>query len=157
MLFKERVIIFEDDAVDSHHDFVECKKLCMLYLIDAEGGVLILHSDSGDVEIELTPNQNKLVIFREDQMSYTYEPIGKHVAVQSWILDKPIQQKLKEESLRVIDGPEEPAGERINVMSLTGRYPGKGFDGDSFWNMLSSGGDTQIHVPLMRWDTDIYY
>jgi acyl transferase domain-containing protein len=65
--------------------------------------------------------------------------------------------KLREEELRTLDGPEEPQGDRVNIMSLTGRYPGSACDGDTFWASFSSGTDSQIHVPVSRWDTEIYY
>mmetsp|Transcript_21464 Transcript_21464/g.33393 ORF Transcript_21464/g.33393 Transcript_21464/m.33393 type:complete len:811 (+) Transcript_21464:122-2554(+) len=149
--------MLEDVVIEEHYNFMDMKKLCMMYLIDSEGGTLTLHADQGDVEIPLTPNQNQLVVFRDGQMEYTYSPVGKHVALQAWIIDEPMRLQLKEEDMRIITGPEEPPGERVNIMSLAGRYPGKAMDGDDLWAMFVAGSDNQIKIPQVRWDVDIYY
>jgi len=157
VLYSGKYSMLEESVIEEHYNFMDMKKLCMMYLIDSEGGSLTLHADQGDVEIPLTPNQNQLVVFRDGQMEYTYSPVGKHVALQAWIIDEPMRQQLKEEDMRIITGPEEPPGERVNIMCLGGRYPGRGVDGDALWAMFQSGVDCQVYIPQMRWDVDIYY
>eukprot|EP00931_Biecheleriopsis_adriatica_P004708 TRINITY_DN106338_c0_g1_i1.p1 TRINITY_DN106338_c0_g1~~TRINITY_DN106338_c0_g1_i1.p1 ORF type:complete len:823 (-),score=151.99 TRINITY_DN106338_c0_g1_i1:92-2560(-) len=148
--------------VDMHISFVDGKKVCILFLIDNEGGELELFPnptgyDYNEVTIPLS--KNKIVVFRCDAMglNYSYRPTGKNIALQSWLVDVPAAMKEKEDSLRIIDGPEEPQGRRNNIMGVHTRYPGLGFEPQAYWNMLAAGSDTQVHVPLQRWDTDIYY
>jgi polyketide synthase-associated protein len=147
---------------ETHLSFVDTKKLSMMFLIENEGGDLMLTPngeayDFTETTIKIT--RNTMIIFRCDSAgySYTYSPAGRNLCLQTWVVDRPTATKEKEEQLRVIDGPEEPMGRRNNVMAMHTRYPGCGFEPLAFWNMLASGGDTQVKVPVARWDTDIYY
>ncbi|CAE8610975.1 unnamed protein product [Polarella glacialis] len=152
----------DQEELDLHIGFVDQKKLCILYLIDNDGGELdFIPSPEGyDYNEATIPlSKNKIVVFRCDSMgmNYCYRPAGKNLALQAWVLDTPTAMKEKEEALRIIDGPEEPAGRRNNIMSVQTRYPGLGFCPQAYWNMLLSGADTQVQVPIQRWDIDIYY
>lgn len=147
----------EEAELEAHSQLSESKKLCMMYLIDAEGGSLTLHAEAGDVVIPLQPNQSKVVVFREDQMSYSYAPTGRHLALQAWLVDEPQIYKDQVETLRNIDGPEEPPGQRINIMSMQTEYPGNASDPDAAWCFYFAGTDGQQHIPPMRWDVDVYY
>eukprot|EP00443_Scrippsiella_acuminata_P096077 CAMPEP_0115625730 /NCGR_PEP_ID=MMETSP0272-20121206/27971_1 /TAXON_ID=71861 /ORGANISM="Scrippsiella trochoidea, Strain CCMP3099" /LENGTH=830 /DNA_ID=CAMNT_0003062047 /DNA_START=160 /DNA_END=2649 /DNA_ORIENTATION=+ len=153
-----------DDEVelDDHLAFVDAKKLCIMYLVENEGGELVLTPaeeayDYNMVNIPLT--KNKVVIFRCDQLGLTcsYKPAGRSLCLQTWVMDLPSIMREREEALRYIDGPEEPKGQRNQVMSMMTRYPGCGFEPLAYWSMLQSGSDTQICVPATRWDIDIYY
>eukprot|EP00440_Ansanella_granifera_P018190 gb/GFBE01019755.1/.p1 GENE.gb/GFBE01019755.1/~~gb/GFBE01019755.1/.p1 ORF type:complete len:824 (+),score=200.14 gb/GFBE01019755.1/:1-2472(+) len=160
---RNRSLGHDDPAdLDMHVSFVDGKKVCVLYLVDNEGGELEFFPnptgyDYNEATIPLS--KNKIVVFRCDSLglNYSYRPQGKNIAVQSWIVDVPAAMKEKEEALRIIDGPEEPGGTRNNIMGVHTRYPGLGFNPQAFWNMLAAGGDTEVKVPLQRWDTDIYY
>jgi polyketide synthase-associated protein len=156
-LNKEQWAMLDETINDTHHYIQESKRLCMMYLIDSEGGYLTLNTEDGNVNVPLVPRQNQLVLFAENSVTYTYSPEGRHVALQAWIVDKSPQMKLREEELRTLDGPEEPPGERVNVMSLTGRYPGQCNGADQFWNSFAVGSDGEVFVPQQRWDVDIYY
>lgn len=152
----------DQQDLDLHISFVDGRKVCIMYLVDNEGGELELFPnptgyDYNEATIPLS--KNKIVVFRCDAMglNYAYKPVGKHLAVQAWVLDMPAGFREREEALRIIDGPQEPEGKRNNVMGVHTRYPGLGFNTQAFWNMLAAGSDTQVKVPIQRWDTDIYY
>mmetsp|Transcript_26530 Transcript_26530/g.47951 ORF Transcript_26530/g.47951 Transcript_26530/m.47951 type:complete len:622 (+) Transcript_26530:3-1868(+) len=152
----------DEEILDMHTFFVDAKRLCMLYLIDNDGGNLELVPNSmayDHVKASISLSKNKIVIFRCDSMgfSYSYRPSGPNLAVQAWALDMPSALKEKEEALRIIDGPEELGGRRTNVMAMSARYPGLGDSPRKYWNMLVAGTDGQIKVPIARWDTDVYY
>lgn len=147
---------------DIHDSWMESKKLCMIYVLDADGGELELRPhpeayDFIDAELPLVPGT--IVVFRCDElgMNYCYRPHGRNLSIQAWVMDVPAQMKAREEALRIIDGPGEPQGRRNHVMATSTRYPGNGFEPLAFWNMLVTGGDTQIQVPIRRWDIDVYY
>lgn len=152
----------EQSELDSHISFVDGKRLCVMFLVDNEGGELELFPnptgyDYNEVTLPLT--KGKIIVFRCDALglNYSYRPKGKNLSVMSWVLDIPSTWKEKEEALRIIDGPAEPEGKRNNIMGVHTRYPGLGFQVQAYWNMLVAGGDTQVKVPLQRWDTEIYY
>eukprot|EP00439_Symbiodinium_sp_Y106_P069397 s1303_g11.t3 len=155
-------IIDEQSELDMHIGFVDGKRLAMIFLIDNDGGELELFPNPTGYdynEVTLPLSKNKLIVFRCDALglNYSYRPKGKHMALQSWVLDVPSAWKDKEEALRILDGPEEPEGRRNNVMGVCTRYPGLGFEVQAYWNMLAAGTDTEVKIPIQRWDTDIYY
>lgn len=150
------------NGMETHTQFVASKRLCLLYVVNSGGGELELtpKSEAYDFEETVIPlSKNQLVIFRCDYQGFyfSYKPLGENLALQSWVLDVPHDIREKEEQLRVIDGPEEPMGERSNVMSVMTRYPGCGHDPLAYWNMFFTSTDTQVEVPIVRWDIDIYY
>uniref|UniRef100_A0A7S1W7N1 Ketosynthase family 3 (KS3) domain-containing protein n=1 Tax=Alexandrium catenella TaxID=2925 RepID=A0A7S1W7N1_ALECA len=134
----------------------------MIYLIDNEGGELALTPNDeayeyNDARIPLS--RNVLVIFRCDAMglSYAYRPEGRNLSLTAWVLDTPRVERVREEQLRQLTGPQELSGVRTNVMSVQPRYPGCGHATRAFWRMFSLGCDAQVKVPLLRWDTDLYW
>eukprot|EP00448_Togula_jolla_P017775 CAMPEP_0170583490 /NCGR_PEP_ID=MMETSP0224-20130122/8164_1 /TAXON_ID=285029 /ORGANISM="Togula jolla, Strain CCCM 725" /LENGTH=798 /DNA_ID=CAMNT_0010906823 /DNA_START=33 /DNA_END=2430 /DNA_ORIENTATION=+ len=144
------------EELEDHRSFMERRKLCMIYVLESAGGTLTL-CPKIEPEVTIPLVKNRILIFRHDLMSFSYSPSGRHVALQSWILDMPLEMREREEALRVIDGPPEPLGDRVNVMGIQTRYPGLSNNLDNFWNMLTAGSDTQVEVPITRWDLDIYY
>jgi len=150
------------DSLDTHLSFSDSKKLCILYVVDSEGGELALTPAPEAYEFNeatLPLVGNKIVVFRCDALglTHTYRPSGRNLAFSTWVLDVPSYVKEREESLRVIDGPQEPQGQRNNVMAIHTRYPGCGFEPLAYWTMLTAGSDTQVCVPSVRWDVDVYY
>lgn len=142
---------------EEHESLLESKKICMMYLIDAEGGSLTLHAENGDVVIPLEPNLSKVVVFREDQMSYSYAPTGRFLTLQAWLVDEPATYQDQLEEFRTIDGPEEPTGERVCVMAVQPKYPGNANSCEKDSLLYMSGLDGHIQVPIVRWDIDVYY
>ena len=138
------------------HILSVCLSVCLSYVVEADGGEFTL-IDKGGREIRIPLVANQMVIFRHDLINYTYAPTGRHLILQAWILDEPSEEKERMELLRHIDGPEEPQGERVNVMSIHTRYPGSGFEALAYWNMFNAASDCQISTPIQRWDLDIYY
>jgi len=162
--YKECLNFVGDPAeFDAHLGFVESRKLCIMYFVNAEGGgtvKLVPNYEAYDLnETEIPIQKNKVLIFRCDEMgfSFSYKPSGKNLVLTSWVLDTPAEVVEQEEALRVIDGPEEPPGRRNNVMSAHTRYPGCGFEPYAYWNMFTAGSDAEVVVPIFRWDIDIYY
>mmetsp|Transcript_64090 Transcript_64090/g.111752 ORF Transcript_64090/g.111752 Transcript_64090/m.111752 type:complete len:814 (+) Transcript_64090:57-2498(+) len=147
----------EAQELEEHQNLVESKKICMIYLIDAEGGSLTLHAENGDIVIPLEPNLSKIVVFREDQMSYSYAPTGRFLTLQAWLTDEPVTYKDQLEEFRTIDGPEEPQGERVCIMSVQPRYPGFANTPENTFLIYGTGLDGHQEMPKARWDIDVYY
>merc|ERR1719277_1895627 len=110
-----RNMLGSDDAeeLDDYVNFIEGRKLCVLYFVDNEGGELefMPKPEAYDYSPATIPlSRNKLVIFRCDQLGldFSYKPKGKSLCLQAWILDRPATLRETEEMLRFIDGPEEP-------------------------------------------------
>eukprot|EP00929_Paragymnodinium_shiwhaense_P000210 TRINITY_DN100456_c0_g1_i1.p1 TRINITY_DN100456_c0_g1~~TRINITY_DN100456_c0_g1_i1.p1 ORF type:complete len:868 (+),score=164.76 TRINITY_DN100456_c0_g1_i1:99-2702(+) len=149
---------FDFDAQDRHEGWLARRKLCLMLVVDGQGGELELQSlDSDDVTLPL--ERGRLVLFRHDLMEYVFRwpEDQSHVTLQAWVLDIPPEIKEREQAARVLDGPPEPVGARVNIMGVQTRYPGKGSSMEAFWNLCVAGGDGMIEVPILRWDIDVYY
>lgn len=152
----------DDHDLDEYVNFVDSKRLCMLYIVEAEGGELVFepYPEAYELSMATIPLQsNKMIIFRCDGLglSYSYKPTGRNLCLQTWVLDPPPALREKEEELRHLNGPEEPEGRRNNVMSIVTRLPGQSINPLSYVNFLAGGGDGQLVVPVSRWDIDVYY
>nr|AQS99177.1 type I polyketide synthase [Gambierdiscus polynesiensis] len=157
-------ILKSDDGkdLDRHMTFVSTKRLCMIYLIDSRGGELRLtpNNEAYEYNEAIIPlSSNKVIVFRCDDMghNFSYKPRGNNLNLTCWVLDIPPDEIDWEEALRVLDGPEEPLGPRTNVMSADVRFPGCSFGRMPLWNMMYAGADSQVRIPLLRWDADVYY
>lgn len=152
----------DDHDLDEFVNFVDSKRLCVLYIAEAEGGEIVFepYPEAYELNMATIPLQgNKIIIFRCDGLglSYSYKPTGRNLCLQTWVLDPPPSMREQEEELRDISGPEEPEGRRNNVMSIATRFPGESLDPIKYVNFLEAGGDGQLVVPTTRWDIDIYY
>lgn len=135
------------------------RKLCMMYFIDSEGGTLELQpasssasaSNIGKATIPVVTG--RLVIFRHDLLSYSYQPIGKsNLALQAWAMTEPQQL-----TIRQIDNPPKPQADMIHVMSAMERFPAGCYGADKVWSLFFSGTDAQVLWPASRWEMEPYY
>jgi len=154
----------EEGLVKDHILFVQTRKVCMLYMIDNEGGDLSLYHKGGG-EVVLPVAKNKLVLFQHDRMSYSYKPKGESLAVQAWMLgDMPAFQlsrieggNAEKQQLMGIVGPVAPGGPRAQIMSMATRYPGDCKEAFAYWTMQMHGTDCCTEWPIDRFDLELYY
>jgi len=152
--------------VEAYSTFVRTRSLCMTYLIENEGGVFWLYPkdalNSDPVNIPIT--KGKLVIFRHDLMDYSYQPIGRSLALQSWITgplpDKPSRELMLnagEGCVIVNPGLPQPSGPPAHVISLHTHFPGNAWNEYEWLGFFAGATDAGTPVPYLRWDTQIYY
>jgi len=160
---KERDVA-DSSVVEAYERFAQGRKTCVLYLVDAAGGEISLFprvgSDlaaAGAQPVKLPVSPNKMLIFRHDQMSYTYQPKGASLALQSWMLtDIPLaRQNLQTVSMTGMAPP--PVGENAQVMMVDTTLATGSVGGEKAWAMWTSATDGCIHWPILRWDTEQYY
>lgn len=147
---------YDSGRVYGHLEFLERRRLCMMYMLEHEGGEVVLYPEdqSKGSEIRIPLTLRRILIFRHDVMGYSYQPIGPNVLLQSWCL-APTPYDFENERVAVL--PDELLGERVHVMSNTCRFPGSCHDKQGFWNVCTTGTDSQVYVPLARWDHEQYY
>nr|AQS99310.1 type I polyketide synthase [Gambierdiscus excentricus] len=158
----------DDGLVENQLDFIQRRKLCIMYLVENRGGTLELYPRQDlrqpDVVLPLTPN--KIVVFRHDLMGYAYRPTGTYdLVVQSWFMEE--QQKLRldgfkgsqvtlEEALGLgnipIDGDTQ-----VQIMGGNCRMPGGSYQIDRYWAAFSAMVDGFVDIPNQRWDMVLYY
>lgn len=154
----------EEGLVKNHIMFMQTRKVCMLYMVDNEGGELFLYPKEGG-EVMLPIGKNKLVLFCHNKMSYSYKPQGESLAVQAWMLgDMPAFQLARVEGgsaermqLMGIVGAPMPEGNRANIMSMATRYPGDCQEPFMYWTMQMHATDCVTEWPVLRFDADLYY
>jgi len=160
--------IDEDDIIEKHIQFLRRRKLCCMYLIDNEGGTVTLHprEDLKMETVKLPVEKGRLLVFRCDQMSFSYQPLGKHLTLQSWFMtaapkitlgDIVGSGEMQAELFKITKGPAIPTGERAHIMA------GACLTGGGVWGledascMYLSGTDAHTYVPNTRFDTDLYF
>jgi len=160
--------LFDDDVeegfVKNHILFLQTRKLSFLYMVENEGGELVLHPKEGD-NVTLPVEKNRIVLFRHDDMTYSYKPAGEHLAVQAWMLgDMPSYQLKKIEGdlsekldLMGVVGPKAPEGLRAQITTMRTRLPGDSTEAKAYYSMACLCTDTCTKWPLLRFDEDAYY
>lgn len=164
------------DWVTHVHEYVrfaQCRRACVLFMVDNDGGDVWLYPkasvDGQKMSVHIPMAPNKMLIFRHDQMDYSYQPRGRSLAVQTWMLeDLKNSQQIKEVSLClpipgqsgqvvVNPGPQVPDGPKANIMALSTRMPGEAWNASQYWMMFASGTDACTRWPIARWDYEPYY
>jgi len=138
-------------ALESYLEWLRARKICMLYLVQNDGGYLELVPHSGDEPTKLSLCKSRLVVFRHDQMSYSYQPEGPSVAIQTWLTTEPMGVTLIE-----LPQPPRPADVSLHVMSAMERFPIGCYGTNKVWTMFMSGGDGQAPIPFTRFDIAEY-
>nr|AQS99193.1 type I polyketide synthase [Gambierdiscus polynesiensis] len=158
-----------EGAIEKHLEFVQRRRLCLLYVVDGAGGVIELHPRDGSAfeAVDLQPGRDRLLVFRHDEMSYVYEPEdSSDLVIQTWIVDPPSQLQLTkingefEEEDDTKRGPPAPPGPGVLtwITSLMCRVAGKGYGGgEEVWPIFSTNVDGYIEIPNGRFDLDFYY
>jgi len=161
----------QEGAVGDLLDFIQRRRLCCMYFVSCEGGHIELtpcESGSGMEKVSLPSLAGKLLIFRQDLLHSACKDLGEHVIVQGWVLTEQRSLILNElmgaeDQIMRITGAtntfyNQPMsrGDDIHFMSLACKSGGGVFNGASKCNMYYMQTDTQIKIPLQRWDHDIY-
>eukprot|EP00933_Yihiella_yeosuensis_P048748 TRINITY_DN4510_c0_g1_i11.p1 TRINITY_DN4510_c0_g1~~TRINITY_DN4510_c0_g1_i11.p1 ORF type:complete len:757 (-),score=116.87 TRINITY_DN4510_c0_g1_i11:1560-3830(-) len=133
------------------------RKLCMLYCIHGGGSIELCPQDkNGHCQqdgIEVPLRHGRLLLFRHDQMSYTYRPDGESLVVQAWLLDAT-------PSLEFRELPQPPGIyglDRIHVVSATERFPANCDGCDMTFAMFCAGTDALADPPMSRFDKELYW
>jgi len=152
---------YEDGIVFGFLQFLERRKLLMLWDINNEGGKLILSADEDRTEhkdVMMPLSGGRLVIFRHDLMNYTYRPGGTNsILLQSWILAEPWYPVSSPADGTVVELPEPLQGERVQVMACNTLYAGKVRTRAESWLSLMGGIDSFVKVPTSRFNIDAVY
>lgn len=151
---------FDSKRIAGHLNFIDRRKLLVLYVVDAAGGGdLVLRplkdTDLPWEQVRLPLSSGTLVVFRCDQMGYSYRPEGSGLLLQSWLLSEPFMPDPRESN--VVAMPMELAKESVAVASMAIKLPGKVSSPDAWWNCTLAGTDSLTKIPLVRWDVDAYY
>ncbi|CAK9064630.1 unnamed protein product, partial [Durusdinium trenchii] len=160
-------------VLQSHLQFIQKRRLCLMRFISNDGGVLELSPRPGNRSRQATQiplSEGKLLVFRCDEFGFNYKPQGQEpVALTTWIVDtgsKVVQQLATgyfgvdsmqhSEALGILVGPPMPTGYRMHVMAMHAHLPGAALNLDSVECMLTSGTDGFVQIPATRFDIDIY-
>mmetsp|Transcript_44953 Transcript_44953/g.95839 ORF Transcript_44953/g.95839 Transcript_44953/m.95839 type:complete len:1232 (+) Transcript_44953:79-3774(+) len=154
----------EEGLVAAHIAWVQSRKICMMYLIDNEGGEMQLFKKDGE-KVTLPIERNKLLVFRHDTFSYSYKPMGESLAVQSWMLTATQSIEVKRvtgpaaemDLAQDIKGPPRAVGLQMQIMTMMTRFPGVCQNPDMYWAMLSYCTDCDTEWPFGRYDQGLYY
>jgi len=107
------------------------------------------------VKLPLAPS--RVVIFRNDLLGFSYEPLGDSLALQSWVTTG---QVVPGKSLKAVElhatGPM-PAGPQAQIMGISARLAGDVWNSADQWAMHVSSCDGITKMPQVRWDVDFYY
>nr|AQS99230.1 type I polyketide synthase [Gambierdiscus excentricus] len=157
-----------DGLVDSHISFVKRKTLCMLFVIETQGGELtLIPKDDTKENIVLELTAGRLIVFPHNTMSYVYKPFDrKDLVLQSWILQEPEtltfvglagDQTSKDEARGIHVGPNTPLGRRTNAIGISLGLPGSAHgELDAYWALVASCTDGLVKCPYSRFDMDVY-
>jgi len=158
----------EAGEVEEHLDFIQRRRLCMIYLVhNTRGGSVELFPHAareGEPAVTLPIVQGRVLVFLHDRLAYRYAPKGPgDVAVQAWLLEEPQAIRLdgfegSQKGLEaVIGGPDQAAERQVHVMSALSRFPGKGYQIGRAWSVFHSQVSTMLSIPIHRWDIDVYW
>lgn len=139
--------------------WMNSRTVCMLYVIDCQGGELVLFPRTGGQESDLQRDTSRillrrgqLIIFRNDLYDYSYQPEGDNVAIQTWLMTPPTSVKFLElEKAPRRDLP------MLHVMSVMERFPVGCFGAEKSWGMFLAGTDAETPVPFQRMDFAPHY
>mmetsp|Transcript_77291 Transcript_77291/g.205135 ORF Transcript_77291/g.205135 Transcript_77291/m.205135 type:complete len:1201 (-) Transcript_77291:165-3767(-) len=149
-----------EQKVHGHVNFLSLRRIKLMYVIDTDGGEIILQPSSGGESgsgVSIPLSRNQLLVMLPDRLSYTYRPQGNSLLLQTWFMSQPPIQADALESRRVVRLPELQRDERVHFTSMVTRIPGCVTSKEQAWNMWISGTDGSIKVPQNRFDIDFYY
>mmetsp|Transcript_118714 Transcript_118714/g.218695 ORF Transcript_118714/g.218695 Transcript_118714/m.218695 type:complete len:1161 (+) Transcript_118714:37-3519(+) len=156
-----------DGDITSYVKFSQERTISMLHLVQNEGGQVFLYprDAAGKESIQLPISPNKLLLFRHDWMDYSYQPLGKSLALQAWInRDRSNQQAIKEVEIdfktgvaTLNPGRALPEGIPAHVRGLHAKMPMDVENEWMWWAEFTAGTDGCSQWPSMRWPTEPYY
>jgi len=156
-----------DMDITSFIKFTQERTLTMIHMVQNDGGRVFLYprDAAGKESIQIPISPGKLLLFRHDWLDYSYQPLGKSLALQAWInKDRSDQQQIKEVELDfekgiavVNPGRALPEGIPAHVLSLHTKMPMNVEDEWMWWIEFAVGTDGCTQWPSDRWETEPYY
>jgi polyketide synthase-associated protein len=140
--------------VENFVTWVVRRKLCLMYVIDTEGGTLQLTPKEfvGMDSVSLPLQKGRMVLFRHDLMDYTYTPTGDSVALQMWLLDAPKTVEFRQMN-------EVPVAHRyhaVHMMAGAEKFIANCDNTDMSLAMFRAGTDAETYPSHLRFDKDLY-
>mmetsp|Transcript_12481 Transcript_12481/g.35540 ORF Transcript_12481/g.35540 Transcript_12481/m.35540 type:complete len:830 (-) Transcript_12481:158-2647(-) len=145
---------FQERDVEKFLAWIMRRRLSLIYLIANEGGSFELYpKDHLKMDpVRLPIQKSRMIIFRHDLLSYSYQPQGDSVALQMWLMDAP-----KEIKFYQLSTPPGIQGiERVHLTAGTERFPANCVNCNQTFAMFSQGTDALCEVPFYRFDKDLY-
>ncbi|CAK9091657.1 unnamed protein product [Durusdinium trenchii] len=157
----------EQGYVEQYLTFLQSRRLCFLYIVQAAAENYVeLFQQGSKTPTKVVLGKDSLVIFRHDQLSYSYQ--GSGVALQGWLVA--LRDRFDLEGLEgdyrgmeevygtpMIQGQAVPAGEQVNIMSIAPMLPGRVNNLKAHHLMFSAQTDTFLELPALRFDVATYY
>jgi len=157
----------EAGVVERHLDFMQRRRLCVMYLVDNDGGTLELYlrEDLGERTVRIPISKDRLLIFRCDVLGYSYRSkcSNKDVVLQTWIMEEPPALKIdsfvgdQKGMEAIVGGPHLPVDKQVHVMAAHCRFPGCGYGGECAHLTWTMQVDSFLEIPLGRFDMSLYY
>lgn len=156
-----------DGDITSFIKFTQERTVSMIHMVQNDGGRVFLYPRDNalreSVQVPISPG--KLLLFRHDLLDYSYQPLGKSLALQAWInKDRSEQQQIKrvemdfEKGFAIVNpGRAVPEGTPAHVLSLHTKMPMHVENEWMWWTEFAAGTDGCTQWPSDRWDTDTYY
>jgi len=155
-----------DSALDrqtemrGHLNFLQRRSLCLIYLIQNDGGTFELFEVKDGIElldidsIKIKIRKGTILVFDPDRFTYRYHPKGNHVALQTWMLSEDNGQPSVNEDTVIF--PAHLQGEQVWVQNMAVVCP------SSFQPMVNDdvtllmelveGSDAAVEIPRHRFD-----
>eukprot|EP00931_Biecheleriopsis_adriatica_P085828 TRINITY_DN60616_c0_g1_i1.p1 TRINITY_DN60616_c0_g1~~TRINITY_DN60616_c0_g1_i1.p1 ORF type:complete len:808 (+),score=161.56 TRINITY_DN60616_c0_g1_i1:20-2443(+) len=160
----------EEGMVEDYLGFLQNRKISLLYILESQRGSLELLPRSGKAT-KLSVQSDVIVAFRHDEMSYAYlqgGSAGPDVALQGWILQRPLQMALQgvdgdfEGLESICGGPrllgkQMPVEEQVHIMTAAARLPAGADDIGKVVRLYRAQTDSFVEIPMVRWDVSLYY
>lgn len=155
-----------DNDVKGFIKFSRTRTISMLHMVQNEGGNVYLYPrDTANQSIKIPISSNKLLLFRHDWLDYSYQPLGKSLALQAWIhKDNSEEKAIKtveldfEKNMAILNpGRALPEGIPAHILALHAFMPIEVENEWHWWAEFVGGTDGCSQWPADRWDTDLYY
>lgn len=150
-------------VIESHIDFLRRRRICAVYALPGSRSRVKLTSnaDSGAKPMSISIAEDELLLFRHDEMSYTYECGVNDFVLQTWFMEEPPivrtdryegDQARINEMLGVVRGPRE-----AYITSVACRFPMASCSPSELRGAFVAQTDGYVNIPYGRWDMDAYY
>mmetsp|Transcript_8845 Transcript_8845/g.21100 ORF Transcript_8845/g.21100 Transcript_8845/m.21100 type:complete len:1235 (+) Transcript_8845:46-3750(+) len=155
--------------IEDHIDFVQTRKVCLLYQVLGSAKVELQSPEIGEVSVDLRRGQ--VLAFRHDLLKFSHEGSTDSLAMMTWIFSTGLAAEIQQHpgiigqeadfASGVISGPLAPVnpktGKTVSIMATDCMLAGNGVSPDQYWAMLASGTDGCRHLSSLRWDTEAYF
>mmetsp|Transcript_109628 Transcript_109628/g.210837 ORF Transcript_109628/g.210837 Transcript_109628/m.210837 type:complete len:1161 (-) Transcript_109628:52-3534(-) len=147
--------------------FSQARTISMIHFVQNDGGEIFLYPRETQMResIRLPVSSNKLLLFRHDFLDYSYQPLGRSLAMQAWI-NKELERTQKVKNVEIDftsgvatlnPGRAVPEGIPAHVLSLHAKMPMNVENEWGWWCEFAFATDAVTKWPETRWDTEPYY